>query len=53
MVNIIHLQKVNALNPLCQVKGHEESCLGQFYSTSKTEGSEALGLTMMAVEKGP
>lgn len=27
MVNIIHLQKVNALNPLCQVKGHEENCL--------------------------
>lgn len=26
MVNIIHLQKVSAPNPFCQVKVHEESC---------------------------
>jgi len=53
MVNIIHLQKVNTRNPLCQLKGREDSCLSQSRSTSKTEGSAALGLTMTMVQKGP
>lgn len=27
MVNRIHLQNINTLNSLCQVKGHEQGCL--------------------------
>lgn len=52
MVTIISSKK--GKHPLTPVKGHEKKLSqDQSPSTIKTEGSETLGLTMMAVEKGP